>query len=254
MIISYFYCQIVTRKIERQYAEVAGANAEPLRVNETTVESYIKRFQWDFARFQHQGRQLTELVEQIQAMSTKIDDELKSLVGNYTEKNLGLAAIKRKKQINLTTSDFEDFLSPEDVAKLDLINTEHLITITVVVPKNLEAGLCCAFTSTWCFCNLCNSSDFRGKYASIGSTIASFGGPDWTNSSAIGQNDGKFGTGVKRSTVKGSPVVPNSLKKVREEGDSVMFAVTVLRGHYQAGQYVDSEFVPGLYIYCLSLT
>ncbi len=89
-------------------------------------------------------------------------------------------------------------------------------------------------------------TEFRGKYASIGSTIASFGGPDWTNSAAIGQNDGKFGAGVKRSAVKGSPVVPNSLKKVREEGDSVMFAVTVLRGHFQAGQFVDSEFVAGV--------
>ncbi len=130
----------MSRKIERQYVEIAGASAPALRVNETTVESYMKRFQWDFARFQHQGRQLTELVEQIQAMTSKIDDELKSLVGNYTEKNLGLAAIRRKKQINLTTSDFEDFLTPEDVAKLDLLNTDHLLTIMVVVPKVLESG------------------------------------------------------------------------------------------------------------------
>lgn len=133
--------QVVTRKIERQYVEISGADAEPLRINETTVESYIKRFQWDFARFQHQGRQLTEIVEQIQSMSSKVDDELKSLTGNYTEKNLTLAAVKRKKQVNLTTSDFEDFLTPEAVAKLDLLNTENLLTVMVVVPKLLEAGV-----------------------------------------------------------------------------------------------------------------
>lgn len=74
-------------------------------------------------------------------MSSKVDDELKSLTGNYTEKNLTLAAVKRKKQVNLTTSDFEDFLTPEAVAKLDLLNTENLLTVMVVVPKPLEAGV-----------------------------------------------------------------------------------------------------------------
>jgi V-type H+-transporting ATPase subunit C len=118
-------------------------------------------------------------------------------------------------------------LTPEAVAKLDIVDTDHLLTVMVVVPKALEA-------------------DFRNKYSTIGATIASFGGPDWTNSTAIGQNDGKFGVAVKRSAVKGSPVVPNSLKKVAEEGDLLMFSVTVLRGHYQAGQYVDNEFVPGV--------
>ncbi len=121
--------------------EIAGSSAEPLRVNETTVESYIKRFQWDFARFQHQGRQLTELVEQIQSMSNKIDEELKILVGTFTEKNLSLAAVRRRQQINLSTSDFEDFLSPEAVAKLDLLDTEHLLSIMIVVPKALESGV-----------------------------------------------------------------------------------------------------------------
>jgi V-type H+-transporting ATPase subunit C len=108
---------VVAKKIERQYVEVSEGTPEPLRVNETTVDSYIKKFQWDFARFQHQGRQLTEIVEQIQAMSGKIDEELKTLVGNYTEKNLLLAAIKRRKQINLSTSDFEDFFDPRSSCK-----------------------------------------------------------------------------------------------------------------------------------------
>jgi hypothetical protein len=96
---------------------------------------------------------------------------------------------------------------------------------------------------------ICLFTEFRSKYSSLGGNIASFGGPDWTNSSAIGQNDGKFGISVKRSSVKGSPVVPNSLKKVYEEGDLVMFCVTVLRGHYQAGQFVDNEFVPGFILF-----
>lgn len=109
-------------------------------MNEATVELYIKRFQWDFARFQHQGRQLGEIVEQIQSLNGKVDDELKTLTTNYTDKNLALAATKRRKQINLVTSDFEDFLTSEDVAKIDVQDSENLLTIMVVVPKALETG------------------------------------------------------------------------------------------------------------------
>jgi V-type H+-transporting ATPase subunit C len=64
----------------------------------------------------------------------------------------------------------------------------------------------------------------------------------------LGSNDGKFGKALQRSTVKGSPVVPGSLKKVHEEVDSVMFAVTVLRGHYQAGGYDEDVFTAGSFV------
>lgn len=45
--------------------------------------------------------------------------------------------------------------------------------------------------------------------------------------------------------MKGSPVVPNSAKKVHEEGEAILYAVTILRGEYVAGQYIDGEFIAG---------
>ena len=87
--------------------------------------------------------------------------------------------------------------------------------------------------------------EFLHSYSSLGGDIAFFGGPDWTNSNAIGTNDGKFGPALKRNAVKGSPVIPGSKKKVIEEGESVLYAVTILRGHYQAGYFVDDVFTPG---------
>lgn len=113
-----------------------------MKVNETPVEGYFKKFQWDFAQYQYQGKQLSELVAQIQAMAGKTEEELKMLSTSYTEKNLALAAAKRRQIINLATSDFEDFLTPEKVAKIDVQNTENLLTLMVVVPKSLETGKC----------------------------------------------------------------------------------------------------------------
>lgn len=99
---------------------------------------------------------------------------------------------------------------------------------------------------------MCLYLDFKNRYSTLGANIAAYGGPDWTDSAGIGKNDGKFGSGVKRSSVKGSPVVPNSLKKVHEEGESILFAVTILKGHYEAGQYVDGEFVAGTHFLIIS--
>lgn len=128
------------RKVERQYTEMSGSKVEPLRVHETSVEAYLQRFQWDYAQYQHQGRQLSELVSQIQATAGKIDEDLKTLSTSYTEKSLALANTKRKKIINLATSDLEDFLTPRDMSRIDLQDTEHLLTVFVVVPLAIESG------------------------------------------------------------------------------------------------------------------
>jgi len=80
-------------------------------------------------------------------MAGKTEDELKLLATSFQEKTVALAAAKRRKVINLSTSDFEDFLRPEDVAKVEFLNTEHLLTVTVVVPKSSEQGIAFFFLS-----------------------------------------------------------------------------------------------------------
>lgn len=135
------FMQNVVRKIERQYIEVAGADAEVLRVaNEMTVENYLRNFQWDYARYRYQGRQLPDLVSQIQTMVAKVDDELKKLSSSYNEKVQTLSALQRKRTVNLATSDFEDFLSAEKVAKMEFMNTEYFQTLVVVVNSQTEPG------------------------------------------------------------------------------------------------------------------
>ena len=83
-------------------------------------------------------------------------------------------------------------------------------------------------------------------YYTVGEGIAAYGGPDWrTSSSRGGENDGNFGSSLSRASVTGSPVVPGSAMKVVEEGDQVLYSVTILRGHYQAGAVVDGVFNNG---------
>lgn len=217
------------RKIERQYVELSGEKMKPLKVQDRSVEATVQKFQWDFATFPTQGKQLSELVSSVQGIAGKADEELKALAATYADKNLAYATAQRRKVVNFATSDFEDFLKPEEVARLDLMSTESLLTVLVVVPKAIE-------------------EEFLRTYHTLGSDIAAFGGPDWSASEAVGSADGRFGTKVDRGKVRGSPVVPKSKKLVKEEGDTALYAITVLRGHYSAGQYVDDVFVPGTFV------
>ena len=76
------------------------------------------------------------------------------------------------------------------------------------------------------------------------------GNPDWSNPSvaySLGTPDGQFGPGFSnRGVVKGSPVVPGSSQKVLEDGDQVLYTVTVLRGQYQV-KYVYIKYSTVLY-------
>ena len=182
---------------------------------------------------QAQGRQLNDLVGQMQAVCSRSEEELKKISSVFTDKTVAYTTVQRRKQISFVSSDFEDFLAEEEVARLDMLDTDNLLTLMVVVPKNLE-------------------DEFTKNYSSIGSSIACFGGiPDWTsNRFAVGSTDVKFGQELMKfrngEEGKGSPVVPGSLKKVREDSDMCLFTITTLKGHYAAGTYDDDGvFVNG---------
>jgi hypothetical protein len=127
------------RKIERQYVEVAGETPKALDVNGRAVGATIQRFTWDFASYAP-SNSLPTLVSMIQGKASGADDELKSLATSYADKNLALSNAKRRKVVNFTSSDFEDFVTPEEIARVEVYNTETLLTVAVAVPKSLEAG------------------------------------------------------------------------------------------------------------------
>jgi V-type H+-transporting ATPase subunit C len=114
----------IVKKVERQYLDIVGSAGEALRVNDKSVQAYLKQWQWDHALYQHQGRQLVDIVSQIQAMAAKVEEDLKTLSVSYTEKTLASTNAVRKRVVNIMTSDIEDFLTPEDVARLDPLDSE----------------------------------------------------------------------------------------------------------------------------------
>ena len=123
--------------------DIRGSSNEPLRVDQKTIEAYLKNFEWDYAKYQFEGRQLTEIVGNIQSLVVRIDEELKKYSSEYAEKNIQISTLQRKRVINMNTSDFEDFLKPEQVASMGDFEDGSfaLQTVVVVVPRSLERGV-----------------------------------------------------------------------------------------------------------------
>ena len=140
------------RRIERQYADVAGKDAEALRAaNEMTVDNFLRNFQWDYARYRYQGRQLPDMVSQVQVSVAKVDDELKKLSVAYNEKVQTLSTVQRKKTTNLVTSDLEDFLTVETVNNNEFLDSEYLLTVLCVVPGQSQKGMHLFYLYYYCW-------------------------------------------------------------------------------------------------------
>ena len=185
-------------------------------MHDKSTNAYLAKWSWDYARYQHQGRKLSDLISQITSQTAYADEELKKLVGTHSEKLSNLSNWQRKKTINLGTSDFEDFLTPKTLSGVEIVNNDHLITLMVSMMKDLE-------------------TEFLANYS---------------NSDGWAQDIASYGPSEDKDSVKGSPVVPKSAVKVFENQDQVLYAITVLRGHtkpgtvdlngnYTAGELVD---------------
>lgn len=219
--------EMVIRKIERQYHDIAKDGAAPLSVGSVSPQRFLETFTWDVAKYSKR-RALPELVTLILSGVGSVEDELKQLSINLTETTQRLAGLTRKKGGNLTAAPLEEILKPEDVR--ELIDTEFMRTVFIVVPKSSEA-------------------EFLSTYDGIGDEIVGYGGPDWRNSRGCGEPDNNYGPFCDRRRETGSPVVPGSATKILSEGEHVLFSVVTLKGQYKAG-YLDEDdvFQQGNYV------
>jgi len=213
----------IVRKIEK--ASIDLSQTKDLTVGGVPASRYIQQFAWDYAKYPNR-RPLKELVAMIGGGVTSIDEELKQLSQSYADKLMSLQEAKRRKQGNLMQADLNDLLTPEDMKKIQVTDSEYLKTLFIAVPSSMVA-------------------DFLKGVDNLGSDIAGFGGPDWSRDGRSLGQPVKFGSQVDRFKTKGSPVVPGTTQLVKKDHDSSLFAVTILKSQYQAGYYEGDEFVNG---------
>jgi len=127
------YVENVCRKIARQYFELLEKgetdDARGLAVNGAALDLYLTRFQWDEAKYPTKST-LKELTNQISEEVSGLDEELRNKANEYNQLASNIAAAERKQTGNLLVKGLHDI-----VKKDDLITSEYLTTLVVVVSK-----------------------------------------------------------------------------------------------------------------------
>lgn len=214
----------IVRKMERTALELAAVRVD-LTVGGVPAPRYIQQFAWDSAKYPSR-RPLKELVSLITGGAMAVEEELKQLTQSYADKTAALQELKRRKQGNLIGADLNDLLTDEIMRKVKVVDTENLKTVFIAIPKGMK-------------------ETFLTNVYKLASDLVGYGGPDWSRDPTKLGEPVSFGSHVDRHKVRGSPVVPDSVQLVHQDDDSMLYAVTILRGQYEAGYMEQGEFQAG---------
>jgi len=219
----------IVRKIEKTSQDLIERKGQDnLTVGGVPPHRYIQQFAWDSAKYPNR-RPLKELVSLITGGAAAVEAELKQLTQSYADKATALQDIQRRKGGNLMIADLNDVLNEEIMSRIEIHDTQYLKTVFVAIPKAMN-------------------DNFRANITKVGKDIVGYGGPDWSRDPTKLGEPIAYGSNVDRHKVRGSPVVPGSVKKVHSDADSILYAVTILKGQYEAGFYENDEFQPGTQI------
>lgn len=128
--------EAVVNKLRRQlYDMTAGPSSSSAEREDISVEglapaTYLERFAWNEAKYPPR-RSLKETVDTITETIQKLEDDLKVRGSEYNSQRSQLGQVSRKQTGSLAVKDLGTIVSEKDV-----INTENLITLFVVVPRH----------------------------------------------------------------------------------------------------------------------
>lgn len=215
----------ISRKIEKTAQDLTERRNVELSVGGVPPTRYIQQFAWDSAKYPNR-RPLKELTTLIVSGAVSVEEELKQLTQSYGDKIQALQEVKRRKAGNLLTADLNDILTDQIMSKIKIVDTEYLKTVFIAVPGSMQ-------------------ETFLKSIEKLGHDLVGYGGPDWTRDPTKLGEPISFGPNVDRHKVRGSPVVPGSVKLVHKDEDSYLYSVTILRGQYEAGYFENGEFQQG---------
>nr|ADI46924.1 ATPvC1m [Volvox carteri f. nagariensis] len=122
--------EAVLAKVRRQINESGGVKAlAGLTVEGMSTDVYVQRFRWDEARFPTR-RVLKEMVDKMTDLVIRVEDDLKVKASEYNNIKSQLSQATRKAQGSLAVRDISTVVKPHHI-----IDTEHLVTLFVVVSK-----------------------------------------------------------------------------------------------------------------------
>lgn len=133
-------------RVLRQYRELAKDYSKTPQIDGEDVEQFLQYFEWDDAKFSPELG-LSDIRQAIVDQVTRIEDDMKVQLSEYTSTKQALTAIERRSQGNFMTRSLATLVKEEHVKEFK--HSEYFTTLFVVVK---------AF----------NVKDFRSEYQVLG--------------------------------------------------------------------------------------
>jgi V-type H+-transporting ATPase subunit C len=128
------------KRIANQYFELQregqakDAKRPEIEVRGTNSETFLTRFRWDDSRYPRR-KLMPELVSNIRVQVLKMEAELKMKSGEYQQVMQRITQLDQSQVGSLLTRDFTKEIKEKMTAE-QLVETEFLTTLFVVVPRN----------------------------------------------------------------------------------------------------------------------
>lgn len=109
---------------------------------EVDINTYLTAFQWDEAKFQS-NKPIKVLIAMLQKDLHRADDGTKAKLSEYTEVKTKWMNFEKKRSGTLASKPLGDLVRPwaaKDRSGESYVNTEHLTTLFVVMPKGDQAA------------------------------------------------------------------------------------------------------------------
>lgn len=126
------FVESVAMKVRRQIEDLEKTTSSvstSLSVHGVPVEIFVTRFGWNLAKYPTETP-LKDTTAIIQGAVSKLDEDLKVRASEYSAVKSQLGTTLRKQMGSLSGRDLTTLVRDEDI-----INTEHMTTLAVVVPK-----------------------------------------------------------------------------------------------------------------------
>ncbi|ODV58123.1 H(+)-transporting V1 sector ATPase subunit C [Ascoidea rubescens DSM 1968] len=108
-------------------------NANKSFNNKSPIE-FVESFNWNYSKYRIENKSIKELTDLISSDAFDLDNDLKSLYSSYNVAKTNLSAANRKKNGDLTVRSLHDIVGPQNF----VLNSDHLSTLLIVVPKALQ--------------------------------------------------------------------------------------------------------------------
>lgn len=132
----------IARRIERMYLEVDPSKSnDPMtefkilsQTNTLPFDKYMREWKWDDAKYPKM-KGLTNNLTLLLSVANKLDEEARNKSSQFTELKNSHANMIKKSAGNLMSRDLIDVLTPAVVQEGDCVQTAHLSTLIMILPK-----------------------------------------------------------------------------------------------------------------------